>query len=154
MRDAIRPVLFAAIAVLAFGVHASHAAQIVGLSGKCLDVSGGRTSNGAAVDLWPCGPGFPNQRWNFVGEAIVGIGGKCLDVRGGQAVDGAQVEMWECNRGPNQRWHLSDGRIVGIGGKCLDVAGGNSDGGTGVLLWRCHGGENQRWRILPSVIDR
>ncbi len=113
--NAMRLVLFAALGLLAIGLPKGHASEIVGLSGKCLDVDGGRTTNGAVVDLWPCVSSYPNQRWNFVGEAIVGIGGKCLDVSGGRAVDGARVQMWDCNNGPNQSWRFfSDGRIVAL----------------------------------------
>jgi hypothetical protein len=106
MPNATRTVLIATIAVLAFAIHhAAHAAEIVGLAGKCLDVSGGHAVNGAAVRMWECHNG-PNQRWRVSDGRIVGIGGKCLDVAGGNSDDGTEVLLWDCHGGDNQRWRI------------------------------------------------
>lgn len=129
--------------------------QLVGVGGKCLDILGGRTSNGTPVQIWPCGRSFLNQRWAFIDGALVGYANKCLDAEGGQTDNGTPAVMWDCHPGsPGQHWDYHDGQIVGIDGKCLDVSGGSSDDGTHVVLWDCHGGPNQNWSRLPSVIDR
>jgi hypothetical protein len=144
--------LFAAMTWLASG-NMAHSEQLRSIGGKCLDVSGGRTTDGAAVIIWTCGPSFPNQRWDLVGGVVRGIGGKCLDVARGDTENGAAVVMWDCHPGgANQHWEYRDGQIVGLGGKCLDVPDGSTDGGTGVVLWDCNGGPNQQWARLPSVI--
>ena len=44
----------------------SHTAEIRGIAGKCLDVSGGGSDDGTPIILWPC-HGGANQRWG-VGE--------------------------------------------------------------------------------------
>jgi hypothetical protein len=146
--------LFAALAWLAFGIEtASHAEQFKSIGGKCLDVGEGRTTNGARVLIWPCGEGYPNQRWDFVGDTLRGIGGKCLDVANGNTANGAQVVMWDCHPdSANQRWTYRDGQLIGFDGKCLDVTGGSTDSGTAVIMWDCHGGPNQIWARLPSII--
>ena len=40
----------------------SHAAEIRGIAGKCLDVSGGGSDDGTPIILWPC-HGGGNQQW-------------------------------------------------------------------------------------------
>jgi hypothetical protein len=41
------------------------AEQIVGIGGKCLDVSDSAMTNGTRVNMWNCNAGTPNQRWSF-----------------------------------------------------------------------------------------
>ena len=156
MKNIALSALVAVVCILAFAIQdACHATEILGIGGKCLDVSGGGTANGTSVDIWPCRARSPNQRWTLTGEKIIGIGGKCLDVDGGRSANGTRVQMWDCKAGsPNQSWRVSNGQIIGIGGKCLDVAGGDTDNGTLALLWECHGGPNQQWSLLPSIIER
>lgn len=43
---------------------AAQAAEIVGLGGKCLDITGGRADDGTPVILWDC-HGGGNQRWRI-----------------------------------------------------------------------------------------
>ena len=157
MKKAIWLVVFAMGGILTSSIlNACHATQVVGIGGKCLDVTRGGTTNGTNVEIWTCGAGYPNQRWTITGNSVVGFGGKCLDVDSGHTANGTGVHMlWDCKPGSaNQRWQIIDGQLVGIGHKCLDVAGSNTDNGTPVILWDCHGGLNQKWSYLPSVIAR
>ena len=56
-------------------------------SGKCLDVAGVSTADGAKVQQWSC-TGGNNQRWKLVSmgdgynELVAAHSGKCLDVDG------------------------------------------------------------------------
>jgi len=80
-------------------------------SGKCLDVKGLSTADGANVQQWSC-TGGNNQRWKLVSmgdgynELVAKHSGKCLDVAGVSTADGANVYQWHCTGGNNQRWKL------------------------------------------------
>jgi hypothetical protein len=127
-------------------------------SGKCLDVSGGDTADGAKVQQWTCG-GWRNQEWNLVATSNgyytirAGHSGKCLDVYGAGTVDGTKVLQWTCNGAANQEWRL-DQRDNGYftivarhSGKCLDVSGRGQADGVVVHQWTCGGWPNQEWRL-------
>jgi len=122
----------------------AQAAQILGMTGRCLDAAGGSAAPGTPVILWPC-HGGANQQWTLRDGQIVGIGGMCLD--GQSAASGSPVILAACTGTPAQRWVLRDRQIVGIGGLCLDVKGGRPINGTPIVLWSCHGGANQRWSM-------
>ena len=82
-------------------------------SGKCLDVTGRSTANGAHIQQWTCNGGT-NQEWypKVVGTYAAGDiynfinlnSGKCVDVTGSSTANGAVVEQWPCNGGNNQKW--------------------------------------------------
>jgi hypothetical protein len=77
-------------------------------SGKCLDVAGGSTVDGANVQQFTPHYG-PNQQWTLVpvGQEYLIVNrhsGKCLDVVGGSKADGANVQQFTNHGGPNQRW--------------------------------------------------
>jgi lysophospholipase L1-like esterase len=115
-------------------------------SKRCLDVSGGVTTDGAQIIIWDC-HGAANQAWTrtAAGE-LRGVGsGKCLDVNFNATTNGAKITTWTCNGGANQRFTFNtDGSIVGAGsGKCLDVNGNATANGTLVQLWDCNHGGNQ-----------
>ncbi|WP_030248472.1 RICIN domain-containing protein, partial [Streptomyces sp. NRRL S-350] len=69
-------------------VAGSGAVQLVSVnSGKCLDVTGASTADGAQIVQWSCGTDKPNQQWTLVPVAGSGAvqlvsvnSGKCLDV--------------------------------------------------------------------------
>ncbi|GAA3009211.1 ThuA domain-containing protein [Streptosporangium longisporum] len=116
-------------------------------SGRCLDVSGASTANGAAVNIWDCN-GRTNQQWaSTAAQELRVYGNKCLDVTGAGTADGTAVNIWDCNGQNNQKWRLNaDGTITAVGAnKCLDVSGNGTANGTKVHIWTCAGGTNQRW---------
>lgn len=116
-----------------------------GRGGKCLDVSGGATEDGAKIQLWDCN-GSDAQVWTYVDGQIRGPGGRCLDVTWANDADGTPVQLWGCNGGVAQRWTWNaDGTIQGLSGKCLDVSGGGRDNGTPIQLWPCNGTTAQNW---------
>jgi len=135
-------------AFLCFTGGNASAEQIVGIGGKCLNVSGGVPNDGTPIILWPC-VGAPNEQWFRRGDRIVGLGGKCLNVSGGGDADGTPIILWPCSGTENERWYIDPiGQIRGIGGKCLNVAGGGDANGTPIILWHCTGGApNEVWQI-------
>lgn len=123
--------------------------QIVGAqSGRCVDVTGASTANGADAQLWDCGSGS-NQRWTYTaGKELKVYGNKCLDAYGHGTSNGTRVVIWDCNGQANQQWNVNaNGTITGVGsGLCLDAAGYGTGNGTKVQLWTCGSGQaNQQW---------
>lgn len=123
--------------------------ELVGAqSGRCLDVTGQSTANGAPAQLWDCS-GNPNQRWTHTaGKQLQVYGSKCLDAFGKGTTNGTAVIIWDCNGQTNQQWNLnSNGTITGVqSGLCLDANGAATANGTKIILWACSGGSNQQWQ--------
>lgn len=129
------------------------AQEVLGLgSGRCLDVAGGATTDGAQVQLWDCNSGGA-QRWARTGSTLVNPqSGKCLDVAGGSTANGAKVGLWTCNGTGAQNWQVNtNGTIVNPqSGKCLDAVGQNTGNGTGIQIYACNGSgtqANQVWKL-------
>ena len=130
-------------------------------SGKCLDVSGVSTDDGAAVQQWSC-HGGGNQLWRIdqaegdYSRLTAQHSGKCLDVRGVSTENGAALQQWSCHGGDNQQWMLepvSDGfvRIVARhSGLAADVAGVSDADGASVIQYTPHDGANQQWLLRPA----
>jgi poly(3-hydroxybutyrate) depolymerase len=113
-------------------------------SGRCLDVNGASSANGAQMIIWDCHTNA-NQQITRNGAALQ-VMGKCLDVPANSGA-GTRVQIWDCHGGANQQWNLnSNGTISSTQtGLCLDVNGAGTANGSTVIVWNCHGGANQRW---------
>jgi hypothetical protein len=123
--------------------------QIVGFGGKCADVAGASTANGAAVQLFDCN-GTAAQRWTVASDGTLRALGKCMDVTGAGAANGTKIQLFDCNGTNAQRWTRSGSTLVNTGsGKCLDATGVSSANGTRLQIWTCTGGANQNW-TLPT----
>jgi hypothetical protein len=118
-------------------------------SGRCLDVTGQSTANGALAQLWDCS-GNANQRWTSTSSKQLQVyGNKCLDASNNGTSNGTSVIIWDCNGGTNQQWNLNaDGTVTGVqSGLCLDATGAATANGTKIILWACNGGSNQKWSL-------
>ncbi|WP_374225371.1 endo-1,4-beta-xylanase [Micromonospora sp. C95] len=113
-------------------------------SGRCLDVNGASSANGAQMIIWDCHSNA-NQQFTQNGRALQ-VMGKCLDVPNNAAA-GTRVQIYDCHGGANQQWNVnSNGTISNAQtGLCLDVNGAATANGSAVIVWGCHGGANQRW---------
>ncbi|MFI6414745.1 non-reducing end alpha-L-arabinofuranosidase family hydrolase [Streptomyces sp. NPDC050585] len=121
-------------------------------SGRCLDIPGSATANGARAQLWDCG-GQANQRWTRTAAKELRIhGSKCLDARGKGTANGTPVVVWDCNGGTNQKWDVhANGTITGVqSGLCLDAVGAATANGTTIQLHTCASVGNQKW-TAPSA---
>jgi hypothetical protein len=119
-------------------------------SGRCIDVIGFDTANGAGTQLWDCP--FPtfNQVWAYDSNARTFVGeqsGKCLEIAGWGTANGTPVQIWDCHGGANQQWEFwADGTIRSLyTGQCLEVANFGTENGSALQTWDCHGGSNQLW---------
>jgi hypothetical protein len=130
-------------------------------SGRCADVVGVSTADGAELAQWGCNGGA-NQRWQVrdVGNGFVQLvaqhSGKCIDVSGASTADGARLLQWACHSGTNQQWQLQDAgggyvRLVARhSGKCVDVTDASTADGARLRQWTCQGGTNQQWLRSPA----
>ncbi|MEV7979077.1 ricin-type beta-trefoil lectin domain protein [Streptomyces sp. NPDC086519] len=121
----------------------------VGLASKCLDVAGGSSTNGTAVQLYDCN-GSAAQQWTVGTDGTVQALGKCLDVTSGSTADGAKVQLYDCNGTGAQQWsyNSSTGDVVNTAAnKCLDVTDNSSANGARAQIWSCTGAANQKWQL-------
>ncbi|WP_020131448.1 ricin-type beta-trefoil lectin domain protein [Streptomyces sp. 303MFCol5.2] len=128
---------------------ASRSGSFAGLAGKCLDVAGGATANGTAVQLYDCN-GSAAQRWTVQPDGSLQALGKCLDVVGGSTADGAKTQLYDCNGTGAQRWsyNATTGDVVNTAAnKCLDVTDNSSANGARGQIWSCTGSANQKWQL-------
>ncbi|MFH0173092.1 ricin-type beta-trefoil lectin domain protein [Streptomyces cacaoi] len=128
---------------------ASRSGSFVGLAGKCLDVAGGATANGTAVQLYDCN-GSAAQRWTVQADGSLQALGKCLDVVGGSTADGTKAQLYDCNGTGAQRWsyNATTGDVVNTAAnKCLDVTDNSSANGARGQIWSCTGAANQKWQL-------
>jgi hypothetical protein len=133
-------------------------------SGQAMDVTGGATADGTAVDQWGSN-GASNQQWTLkqVGGnvyTLTGVGsGKCLDVPNQSTTQGTQLDVWTCDGGTNQQWALeatgsytssSNASYVLVNlnsGWSADVTGASDTAGAAVEQWAATGGTNQTWSL-------
>ncbi|KAJ7692163.1 carbohydrate-binding module family 13 protein [Mycena rosella] len=76
---------------------------------KCLDVTGGSTTNGVKLQIWTCSTNNnPNQQFWYTGDNRLSWTnhGKCLDLTDGSQADGNRPQLWDCsNTNANQVWN-------------------------------------------------
>jgi Ricin-type beta-trefoil lectin domain-like/Ricin-type beta-trefoil lectin domain len=135
-------------------------------SGKCLDVAGVGTGNGANVQQFTCNGG-DNQRFLFTVagdnayQIRVGhVAGKNLDVVGGSLADQARIQIFDV---------VTDAQIFNLvpvvnpltgsisyeivaqkSGKCLDVANASLNDQAQVQQYTCSGNTNQLWTLSDT----
>ena len=134
------------ISVHGTAVEKSAAHAITGL-GKCVDVRGGKTKIGTAVQLYTCNQTDP-QSWTQTGSTLKSLG-KCLDVKKGGTKNKTKVQLWGCNGTAAQDWTVGDdGSIVNTNsGRCLDIPKGVSKKKVQLQIYGCNGSDAQRWSL-------
>ncbi|MBB5873446.1 RHS repeat-associated protein [Allocatelliglobosispora scoriae] len=117
--------------------------SLISGSGRCMDVVGNVSTNGARVQLYDC-LGTGNQQWTLMSDKTLRttIGGvtKCLDAYFSGTTNGTELVIWDCHSGINQQWYLmGNGNIINAnGGRCIDATYGGTANGTLLWLWDCH----------------
>jgi hypothetical protein len=128
------------------GTPTGRTGQISGYGGKCVDVAGASSANGAKVQLYTCN-GTGAQQWTVGADGTVRALGKCLDVAAASSANGTKVQLYDCNGTTAQQWAAgANGSLVSLG-KCLDAAGPSSADGTQLQVWSCTAAANQRWTL-------
>ncbi|WP_299945816.1 ricin-type beta-trefoil lectin domain protein [uncultured Microbulbifer sp.] len=107
---------------------------------KCIEVTGGQSTNGANLQLWDC-ENRPGQRWSFSPDGTIRAMGLCMGI---DANDQFNVQLQVCVPGStSQRWAVDhrNGFIENShGGLCLDVnrhTGGANANGENIDLFDC-----------------
>ncbi|MEV7418010.1 ricin-type beta-trefoil lectin domain protein [Streptomyces sp. NPDC089919] len=111
------------------------AAQIKGGSGKCLDLAGGSTADGTALQIAGCG-GAATQKYLAAGNKLT-QDGKCVTAAGTLA--GSAVELRACTGSAGQTWTPRvDGTLYNpASARCLAVPGNATADGTRLALADC-----------------
>jgi len=76
---------------------------------KCLDITGGVTTNGNKLQIWTCGTGNQNQQFYYTTDNHLSWTnhGKCVDLSGGSLADGNRIQIWDCSgSNANQVWNV------------------------------------------------
>jgi hypothetical protein len=132
-----------------YAAGSSSTGAITGYGGKCADVAGASTADGAQIQLYTCN-GTGAQQWTVNANGTLTALGKCLDVSGAGTADGTKVQLYTCNGTGAQQWTYTGGQLVNPqSGKCLDDTGWNTADATPLQIWTCTGGANQQW-TLPA----
>ena len=135
-------------------------------SGRCLDIEGISTANGADATQWEYWGG-QNQifRIEWVEAShyrlIAQHSGRVIDVDAFSTANGAQIHQWDWWGGDNQKFRLDPAghgyyRVTAKhSGRSLDVAAASPNNGAKVVQWDWWAGGNQQWRLGPaSVVSR
>jgi GH43 family beta-xylosidase len=130
-------------------------------SGKCLDVAGSSSADGANVLQYTCN-GRTNQRWRLedLGDdthRLVNVAtGKVLDTADCSTADGADLRQWSWLNNTCQRFQFvaTDGGYVRIvnkaTGKVADVADCSTADSADVRQWTWLNNNCQQWRLNPA----
>ncbi|GAB2828683.1 hypothetical protein GCM10027073_66780 [Streptomyces chlorus] len=129
-------------------------------SGKCLDVSGSSTADGANVQQYACN-GRANQRWRLedLGDdthRLVNVtSGKALDTENCSTADGADLRQWSWLNNTCQRFRFvatDSGHVPIVNqatGKVADVADCSTADSADVRQWTWLNNACQQWRLNP-----
>ena len=131
-------------------------------SGKCVDLYGGNTYDGAPLVQWSCGSGA--NQWfdmNYAGTDAGGAyyritiarTGKVVSVAGASIANGAKIQQWTSNGSNAQQFYLRRVNSVDFAvinrhsGKALDVPGQSLADAVQLQQWGFVGNANQRFRL-------
>ncbi|MGY4743145.1 BTAD domain-containing putative transcriptional regulator [Streptomyces sp. ATMOS53] len=79
--------------------------RIIRISGKCLDVAGGSTDNGAAIQLANCnGSGSQRFRLNPAHDLVNLQAHKCVEATDPRGSNRTPLRLWTCTGAQNQKW--------------------------------------------------
>ncbi len=141
--------------ILTFSSSASENTTLVGaVSGKCLSVTGGSTTVGAAADIYTC-DGTASENWTLRSDGAVvgGASGDCL--QGTDSATGlkAGVQIEPCSGATDQQWTVTPGgTLVGVAsGLCLSVSGASTADGATADTYPCNGSGSEGWNQQAAV---
>ncbi|PSJ26943.1 hypothetical protein B7P34_20345 [Streptosporangium nondiastaticum] len=123
----------------------SQSGPVTGLAGLCIDVAGGLSADGTALQTWSCN-GTAAQRWTLEGGQLKALG-KCVITTG--TGNASAVQLAACTADQGQQWTArDDGSLLhNASGKCIDIPGSSTTRGTKLQLWDCNGTTAQRWAL-------
>jgi alpha-N-acetylglucosaminidase len=129
---------------------------ITGIGGKCVDITGGNSADGTALQLYSCN-GTAAQTWTVAGNGTLQADGKCMDVRNGAVTAGTVVQIYGCNGTPAQSWvYRSDKTLMNTKSSlCLAASGNASSDGTALIISTCSASTaGEIWNVPQSTTPR
>lgn len=125
---------------------------LVNGKGKCLDLEGRNTANGAIVHHWSCN-GANTQRWWQDAQGRIhsqASPNRCIDVSGAGTSNGTKIVLWDCHSGANQVWLRGAGnslRPAHAPNKAMDIkdAWWGAFDGQDAHLWDGQNSWGQNW---------
>ncbi len=126
-------------------------------SGKCIDVPGASTANGALLQQWGCTTGAAWQQFKLVAAGSNYLlqnvsSGKCIDVPGSSATSGVPLQQWGCVASQtNQQWKLAASgtntfQIINVGsGLCISDKDASTASGAAIIQETCTANSNKQW---------
>jgi hypothetical protein len=140
-----------------------HSGSIVGLGGRCLNIGGGTTNNGASMIAWPC-VGVDNDTWNRTyldqldatfhlgvapGPIAVPITkDKCIAVKNNQVSSSATPTLsWDCLDQGNEQFTFENVQLRAMGNMC--VVARSATAGSLVDIQQCGASpkSRERWQL-------
>lgn len=128
--------------------------ETVGDGGLCLDVRGGATANGTAMQIYTCNH-TAAQQVTYTAANQVQILGKCVDAANGGTANGTLVQLYDCNNTGSQTWVAqTNGELLNPqSGRCLNVPNANTaPGAVQLQLQDCAASAAQLWKLPPGPI--
>jgi Ricin-type beta-trefoil lectin domain/Glycosyl hydrolases family 16 len=135
-------------------VASSISGQVVGIGGKCLDNSGGRTVNGNPVVLSTCN-GSTEQQWTLPGDGTIQNRGYCLAVQHAGVTAMTPVWLYKCDGGPAQLWEVTSNHTLvnPNSGLCLADSHSVTTDGNPIWVYPCDAGPAQLWQVPSLAAD-
>ncbi|MFI6095699.1 RICIN domain-containing protein [Lentzea sp. NPDC051213] len=138
---------------------AFYAEAIIRNSGKCVNVAGGSSDNGAWIQQYRCDR-TPAAKFLFLSNAdgYYEISNqssrKCIDIEHGGYWNGARTQQFNCNGSFTQQYRLVDlgngyyNFVSRFSGRCVNVPWGNTDDRVVMNIWDCIPGKaEQQFRL-------
>ncbi|MFJ9828924.1 polymorphic toxin-type HINT domain-containing protein [Streptomyces sp. NPDC101160] len=111
------------------------------ISGKCLDVEGGKSTDGTAIQIYACN-GSKAQQWKLSGGTLKALG-KCATVSGTALVLSACVDKSTAqqfvSRPDDQSLYNAAANL------CVDVPSADDTNGKNLQLYSCNKSNAQKW---------
>jgi endoglucanase len=128
-------------------------------SGRCVNVRGGSTANGAQIIQYDCVTAL-NNLWYLDGPygdgyyyIVSANSDRCLNVQGGSTANGAAIIQYDCVAAWNNVWYLEgpfDGYYYIVSAnsfRCVNVRGGSTANGAEIIQYDCVNAYNNHWRF-------
>jgi hypothetical protein len=117
---------------------------------RCVDVQGGRFTQGARLWLYDCNTTVSQLFSYDLASRHLMISNLCVQADG-TGKQGAALVLGACSGDANRSWKVEfkqdHAQLIGASGLCLDVPGGRFDNGVPLQVWACNGMISQLWNF-------
>ncbi|GAB4052292.1 pectinesterase family protein [Catellatospora paridis] len=130
---------------------------VVTKSGKCIDVPGASSANGALLQQWGCTANSPWQQFRLTAVGsnyqLVNVSSsKCVDVPDWSTASGVQLQQYGCvSSQANQQWRLAASgtntyQIISMhSGLCISLKDASTANGAAIIQETCTANTNKQW---------